>query len=54
MSMNLREKLINAIIEYAGDEIETKECAIELAKASEEELLDDLINILKFYHNEYN
>lgn len=50
----IREKLIDAIMEYGGDEIESVTEAIQLAKKSDDELVDVLINLLIFYHNEYN
>jgi hypothetical protein len=50
----IREKLIDAIMEYGGDEIESVTEAIGIAKKSDEELVDVVINILKFYHDEYN
>ena len=52
--ITIREKLIDAIMEYAGDEIESVTEAIEIAKKSDDELVDVLINVLIFYHNEYN
>ena len=50
----IREKLIDTLIEYAGDEIESVTEAIGIAKKSDDELVDVLINLLIFYHNEYN
>jgi hypothetical protein len=49
-----REKLVNAIIEYYGSEVSefTKQDFIDLAKESEDQLLDRLIGILEWYHNE--
>lgn len=52
--INTREKLINAIFEFSGDEIERVEDVIVLAKESEEELIDRIINITRFYYIEYN
>ena len=52
--ITIREKLIDAIMEYGGDEIESVTEAIQLAKKSDDELVDVLINLLIFYHNEYN
>jgi len=52
--ITIREKLVDAIVEFGGDEIESVEEAIELAKKSDDELVDVLINILTFYHDEYN
>jgi hypothetical protein len=52
----MREKLIQAIVDFSGDEISefTKQDFIELAKESDEALLDRVISILWWYHNEYN
>lgn len=50
----IREKLIDTLMEYAGDEIESVTEAIGIAKKSDEELVDMLIDVLIFYHNEYN
>jgi len=52
----MREKLIQAIVDFLGDEISefTKQDFIELAKESDEALLDRVIHILWWYHNEYN
>lgn len=52
--ITIREKLVDAIVEFGGDEIESVTEAIEIAKKSDDELVDVLINILIFYHNEYN
>jgi hypothetical protein len=49
----MREKLINAIIEYAGDELSEYDYA-DIARESEEELVDRLIYVLEYYFNEYN
>ena len=50
----MREKLINAILDLAGDEFEDKNSLIKLAKMSEEELVDNLINIGEYYRDENN
>jgi len=49
-----RAKLIDAIVKYSGEEITyfSKADFIDLAKESNDELLDRLINILKWYDNE--
>ena len=49
-----RAKLIDAIIRFSGEEISdfSKSDFIDLAKESNDELLDRLINILKWYDNE--
>jgi hypothetical protein len=46
--------MIKAIIKYAGDEFESPADYIELAMASDEQLVDKLIGILEFYHTHYN
>lgn len=48
----MREKLINAITDLASDELDT-ETLLQLAKESEEQLLDRLIHIAYYYHSEY-
>ena len=49
-----RAKLIDAIVKYSGEEVAefSKADFIDLAKESNDELLDRLINILKWYDNE--
>lgn len=47
----MREKLINLIMLYAGDEIEMAD-VIKMAKESEEELLDRVASILDYYCHE--
>lgn len=49
-----RAKLIDAIVKYSGEEIAefSKADFIDLAKESNDELLDRLINILRWYDNE--
>ncbi len=49
----MREKLINLIMSYAGDELIMAD-VIDIAKESEEELLDRVANILDYYVHEYN
>ena len=49
--MNTREELINFIIEYAGDEIETKNDALKLAKMSIKELKNNVENIKQYYRD---
>jgi len=49
----LREKLIKNILFYAGDELEDRDSLVELAIQSEEELIDRVINILDYYHGQY-
>jgi hypothetical protein len=50
----LREKLVSAIMDLAGDEYETTKSVVKLAKMSEEELTDNLINIAEYYRDETN
>jgi hypothetical protein len=45
----MRRKLIDVIWEHSKDEYETPESMLELAKMSEEELVNTLINILEYY-----
>jgi hypothetical protein len=47
----MREKLINLIMSYAGDELVMAD-VIDIAKESEEELLDRVANILDYYCHE--
>jgi Zn-finger protein len=49
-----RAKLIDAIVKFSGEEIAefSKSEFIDLAKESNDELLDRLIEILKWYDNE--
>lgn len=49
----MREKLINAIIEYAGDELDEFDYQ-RMSRESEEELVDRLIHILEYYFIQYN
>ena len=51
-SVTLREKLIDNIIYYSGNDYESKKDYLDLAKESEEELIDRLIDILDYYHDE--
>lgn len=47
---SIRHKLIDNIMFYSGDEYESKQDLLELAKESDEQLIDRLINILSYYH----
>jgi hypothetical protein len=47
----MREKLINLIMSYAGDELIMAD-VIKMAKESEEELLDRVASILDYYCHE--
>jgi hypothetical protein len=44
-----REKLINAIFDMACDEIETVQDAKKFASMTDEQLVDELINIAEYY-----
>jgi hypothetical protein len=45
----IREHLINAILELAGDEFDGSYSLIKLARESEEELIHRIIDIAKYY-----
>ena len=45
----MREKLIDAIFDMAGDEIETVQDAKKYASMTDEQLVDELINIAEYY-----
>ena len=45
----MRKKLIDAIFDMASDEIETIQDAKKFASMSDEELVDELINIAEYY-----
>ena len=55
-SSTFREKLISAIVEFTGAELDefTHDDFIALAKESEDQLLDRLIHITEWYVDEYN
>jgi hypothetical protein len=50
----MRELLIDAILNLSGDEYESIDDVIELAKESENELVERLIGIACFYRDEFN
>tara|TARA_Y100000361_G_C10979920_1_gene248491 strand:- start:345 stop:524 length:180 start_codon:yes stop_codon:yes gene_type:complete len=50
----LRPRLINFIMTYAGDEIQTLEDALKLARMSDKELIKDIQNIKEYYKRELN
>jgi hypothetical protein len=54
MKETLREKLIDVIIDMAGDEIETPQDVWKFAKMTEEQLADEVINIAQYYRNQAN
>lgn len=45
----MRMKLIDAIFDMAGDEIETVKDAKKYASMTDEQLVDELINIAEYY-----
>jgi len=47
-----RKENINFILTYTGDEIQTIEDALKLAKMSNKELLKDIQNIKEYYKRE--
>ena len=47
---SIRVKIIDAIVEFSSDELDFY-TAIKIAKETEEQLLDRLINILDWYHS---
>lgn len=50
----MRELLINAIFDLSSDEYESVQDVIELAKESEEQLVERLIGIACFYRDQFN
>jgi hypothetical protein len=50
----MREGLIDAIFNLSGDQYESIDDVIELAKESENELVERLIGIACFYRDEFN
>jgi hypothetical protein len=50
----MRELLIDALINLSGDEYETVNDVLELAKESEAQLVDRLIAIACFYRDQFN
>ena len=52
MKNKLREILIDEIIELAGDEYESNDDYIELAKKSVDDLVLQIINIAHYYKND--
>lgn len=51
MNQEARELLIDAIIEFAGDEFTNPNDVVELAKKSEVELIKELINITEYFRD---
>jgi hypothetical protein len=50
----MRETLIDAILDLSGDEYETIQDVIELAKESEQQLVERLIGVACFYRDQFN
>jgi hypothetical protein len=50
----MRQKLIDAIFDMAGDEIETVQDAKKFAAMSDEQLVDEIINLAEYYRNQSN
>ena len=50
----MREKLIDAIFDMAGDEMENIKDAKKYASMSDEQLVDELINIAEYYRTRNN
>lgn len=48
----MREKLINTITDLSSDELDL-ETLVQIAKESDEQLLDRLIHITYYYYSEY-
>ena len=48
-----RELLINAIDEFGGDELE-KDDWVRMAKLDEKQLVEQIISILNYYHEQSN
>ena len=44
----MREKIVTAIVDLGGDELQTEEL-IWMAKATEEELVERLLHIAQYY-----
>ena len=50
----MRELLIDAILDLSGDEYESRQDVIELAKESEQQLVERLVGIACFYRDQLN
>jgi hypothetical protein len=50
----MRELLIDAIFNLSGDEYESVQDVIELAKESEQQLVERLVSIACFYRDQLN
>jgi hypothetical protein len=51
---NMRELLIDSIFSLSGDEYETIYDVLELAKESEQQLVERLVRIACFYRDQFN
>ncbi len=51
---NMRELLIDTIFSLSGDEYETIYDVLELAKESEQQLVERLVRIACFYRDQFN
>lgn len=52
--LNIRQTLISAIYQYSQDELEGVNDWFNIAMESEEQLVDRIVNILKYYHEQSN
>jgi len=50
----MRELLIDAIFDLSGDEYESVQDVLELAKESEAQLVERLVGIACFYREQFN
>ena len=50
--VTLREQMVDLVLDFAGDEIESVQDAIQLAIETEEELLVRLRNLIEYYKYE--
>lgn len=50
----MRALLIDTLMNLSGDEYETKDDVLELAKESEEQLIERLIGVACFYRDQFN
>lgn len=49
----MREKLINTILELASDECQDVSEMIQIAKETDEQLIDRIISIAMYYKEQY-
>jgi hypothetical protein len=49
--LSTRAIIVSALIELAGDEYETTDDFVKMAKKSEQELIQDLIHVATYYKN---